>query len=246
MNMPSLLLSPVFIVLFKWTCLLALAWVAHWVLRRRDARWRLILWRCILCFGLVLPLLQFVQVPGIKIPIGSDMNSPSELANPALPATAVNPPRPIASMAQPAQAKVARSPTAIIVNFRQHASPPKQMSWASILMVTWAFGFVFGIVRLFRLNLQLSHLKKESSQPKSDLQRLAKQIQIRLNVHQAVDVQTSDAVTSPFVCGLLKPMIILPRMLMHQLSPGEMSALLNHEIAHLRHYDLFGVWLGVG
>ncbi len=66
MNLPYLLAPPMFAVLFKWTCLLALAWVAHWVLRRRHARWRLILWRSILCFGLVLPLTQFFEIPGLR------------------------------------------------------------------------------------------------------------------------------------------------------------------------------------
>ena len=51
--------SPVFIFLCKWTVLLALGWTAHGLLRSRDARWRLILWRSVLCFGLALPLLNF-------------------------------------------------------------------------------------------------------------------------------------------------------------------------------------------
>ena len=107
-------------------------------------------------------------------------------------------------------------------------------------MVIWALGCFCGAVRLVRLQLQLSRLRKETCRPSPDLQELGKQIQIRLNVRQKVDVQISDAVTSPFVCGLVKPTIILPQTLAQHLSPGEVSALLSHEMAHLRRHDL--IW----
>lgn len=105
-------------------------------------------------------------------------------------------------------------------------------------MAIWVLGCVFGAFRLFRLQLQLSHLRKNCL-PIPDLQRLATQIQNRLNVRQEIDVKISEAVSSPFVCGLLKPAIILPQTLAQKLSPDEMSALLSHEIAHLRQHDLF-------
>jgi len=237
MNLPLLLASPEFVILFKWTCLLALGWVAHWVLCRRHARWRLILWRSILCFGLVPPLLHFFQIPGLKIPIAGDAASPTEFAGPLSPAVAGNPIPPAASAKPPAQAPVAFSPASSSRNSIQPPTSPKPISWKSILMEVWALGCVGGAVRLVRLQLQLSRLRK-TCHPTADLQRLARQIQNRLNVRRKVEVQISDAVTSPFVCGLLKPTIILPRMLAQHLSPGEVSALLSHEMAHLRRHDL--------
>jgi len=61
--------SPVCEILWKWTVLLALAWTAHGLLRSRDARWRLILWRGVFFFGLALPLIQFLPLPAFQIPI---------------------------------------------------------------------------------------------------------------------------------------------------------------------------------
>lgn len=240
MNLPLFLASPGLIILFKWTCLLALGWVAHGLLHRRHARWRLILWRSILCFGLALPLLHFFQVPGFKIPIAGDAAAPSEFASSLSPAAAVNPIPPAASVAQPAPTSVAVSPASSSVNSLPRPTSPKPVSWESILTVTWALGCACGAVRLVWLHLQLSHLRNETCRPSPDLQRLAEQIRIRLKVRREVEVQISDAVTSSFVCGLLKPAIILPRTLAQQLSPGEVSALLSHEIAHLRRHDL--VW----
>src|ERR1022692_3711442 len=99
MNLPLFLVSPGSALLFKWTCLLALGWVIHVTLRRHHARWRLILWRGILCLGLTLPFLHFVQLPGLKIPVGIDAADTSGLIGSPSPASAVNP---IQSGASPA------------------------------------------------------------------------------------------------------------------------------------------------
>jgi len=67
-----------------------------------------------------------------------------------------------------------------------------------------------------------------------------RQIRDQLKVRREIEVKTTDSVRSPFVCGIRKPAIILPQSLLQQLSTAEMSALLNHEIAHLRENHL--VW----
>ena len=59
--------SPVGEILIKWTVLVALGWCAHALLRSRDARWRLILWRGILCGGLLLLLTPLFSVPTYEI-----------------------------------------------------------------------------------------------------------------------------------------------------------------------------------
>ena len=74
--------------------------------------------------------------------------------------------------------------------------------------------------------------------PPPELDELAGQIQSRLAVRRAVTVQVSEDGASPFVCGLWRPVIILPRRLLAHLGPGEAAALLSHEIAHLRRHDL--------
>jgi beta-lactamase regulating signal transducer with metallopeptidase domain len=238
MNPSSLLASPAFVFLFQWTCLIALAWVAHWILRRRQARWRLILWRSVLCFGLILPLVQLIEVPGVKIPIFADNSSLNELSSPVPSLVTVKPISTALPVAQPVKTLAAASKTTNL-NSRPSQISSKSIPSGMIMIAIWALGCLGGIVRLVRLNLQLTSLQKESCQPTSDLHRLVAQIQVRLNVQRKVNLQISDAVVSPFVCGLLRPAIILPRKLTQNLSLNELSALLSHEIAHLRQHDLF-------
>ena len=240
MNMPQLFAAPEMAILFKWTGLLALGWAAHWALRRRHARWRLILWRGILFFGLMLPLAHFFQVPGLKIPIAGAAVAGTELAAPLSPAAAVNPIQPAEATAPAPPAPGAASVISGSGNSAPISPDARPVPWGSLLLLTWAVGCGFGAFRLFRLHLQLIRLRRETCIPSPDLQRVARQIQVRLNARREVAVLVSDAVTSPFLCGLFNPAIILPRTLARNLSPGEMVALLSHEIAHLRQNDL--VW----
>jgi beta-lactamase regulating signal transducer with metallopeptidase domain len=232
-------------LLLKWTWLLAMGWAAHLALRRHHARWRLILWRGILCFGLALPFLHFFQIPGIRIPIARAAVDTRESVG--------QPPAPEGTKGtQGTKGGGSRIASGEDFPGSAGASPYQQIGdahraplhsevpWESILLLTWAVGFASGAFRLIRLHLQLSHLRKNACRPSPEHLRLAKQIQDRLNVQRPVDIQISDAVVSPFVCGLLSPTIILPRMLAQQLSPGEVSALLSHEMAHLRQHDL--IW----
>ncbi len=239
MNLPLFLVSPGTALLFKWTCLLALGWVVQGILRHRHARWRLILWRGILCLGLALPLLHFVQFPGLKIPVTIESAEAAEFLGSSASATAVTPTRSgTLPVAQPARTSSATSLVSSVSNPPPSAVSAKRISWGGLLIVIWALGCLAAALRLFRLQRQLSLLQK-SCRPAPDLRRLAQRIQNRLDVRREIDVRISDTATSPFVCGLLKPVITLPQPLVDQLSPAEMSALLSHEIAHLRGHDLF-------
>lgn len=244
MNLPLWLASPGLVILFRWTCLLAFGWAVHWALRRRHARWRVILWRGVLCCGLVLPLLHFFPVPGVKIPVRIDAAAPVEFSPP--PAAGPAPgdgasqsqPAKSAALAQPTDSPLAAAPALRSSKPVAPRASGKPVAWGGILAAIWLSGCVFGVFRLVRLQLQLSRLVK-ACQPASDIQRLAKQIQHRIKVRRDIDVRISDQVSSPFVCGLWRPTIILPKTLAQSLLPHELSALLSHEIAHLRQHDLF-------
>jgi beta-lactamase regulating signal transducer with metallopeptidase domain len=240
MNLPLLLASPEMAILCKWTGLLALGWAAHWALRRQHARWRLILWRGIFCFGLALPLAHFWQMPGLKIPIAGEAVGRTEFAGSVSPVVAANPIQPAEFMGQLPETPAEANSASRSADSAQVLPAPKPIPWESILLLTWALGCGWGVFRLLRLHLRLFRLRKETCRPSPDLQQLAKEIQVRLHARREVQIQVSDAVTSPFLCGLFRPAIILPPGLARQLSPGEMRALLSHEIAHLRQNDL--VW----
>ncbi len=62
----------------------------------------------------------------------------------------------------------------------------------------------------------------------------ATQLQLRTVPIVAVCMRVS----SPVVVGVLRPMILLPPSLMYGLDPTQLAAILSHEMAHIRRYDL--------
>jgi len=236
-NIPFLLtLSPIPLILLKWTALLALGWTVHWLLRHRHARWRLILWRSLLCFGLVLPLIQFFPVPGLKIPIQDTSDSFIGLSDLPAPVANGNTVRPSPSPQRPSEAGT----TLQRVSPPRTKTSPEPGSLKSFVLIIWVLGFVCGVLRLVCLHGQLVRLGRRADPSDAVLQKLAREIQARLRVERTVEIRVSDSVTSPFVYGLLRPVIMLPGTLAQGLSSGEISALLSHEIAHLRQHDL--IW----
>ena len=149
MNLPPLLASPVSTLLFKWTCLLALGWAGQGILRHRHARWRLMFWRGILCLGLTLPFLHFIQFPGLEIPITIGSADNTEFLSAASSAPAVkSSPAGAAPVAQPARTTPATRPASNDANASPPAVPAKRISWEGVLIVIWAVGCGAGATSL--------------------------------------------------------------------------------------------------
>jgi len=240
MNLSSALTSSSFMVLFKWTALLLLGWLAHWLLRQQHARWRLVLWRSVLCLGLALPWLQFVQLPGLKIPISNaDIPSPEPVAA-AFPVSTASPSQPMTDPLKPSAAGATHKPTATVMAPHKASPASKPIGWPMMLLGIWGLGCGWGVIRLMWLQLQLTRLCQAAAEPALGLCTLVKQTQKRLSVRKAIAIKVSETVASPFVCGLWKPTLILPKTLVQQLSENQLAALLNHELAHLRQHDL--IW----
>ena len=232
-------LSPVELLLIKWTLLLALGWLAHWRLREKHSRWRLILWRSLLCFGLVLPLTSLVSFPVLHVPI-----FPSTAAAPETPeiflAAAAGNSAPVVTPNLNSPAKpVAASATLKAITPSPLPVAVRAIRWKSLLLWLWIFGAAFAGLRLARLQWQLALIRQASRAGESALENRARELQTGLGMKRAVSVRVSDAVTSPFACGLWRPTIMLPKNLLAALPSGEISALLAHEIAHFRRHDLF-------
>jgi beta-lactamase regulating signal transducer with metallopeptidase domain len=59
----------------------------------------------------------------------------------------------------------------------------------------------------------------------------------RVGLRVAPVIAYCEQVSVPVVVGIMRPMILLPGSLVSDLTPGQLEALITHELAHLRRYD---------
>ena len=232
--------SPLGGVMWKWTALLALGWAAHGCLQRGHPRWRLMLWRGILILSLALPAVSFLSLPAVTIPVHSfatvAQTEATEVITPALaPKTGATSVQSIS--AKPSNTLALNGPGMAPTRIEQEASP-RTFPLKGTLLIVWALGCAWGVARLIWFHAQLRRLREKSEEPPAALAELAKEIRKCLGVRRGFRLRISGAIHSPFVCGVWRPVIMLPRPLVETLSNGQITALLRHEMAHLQGNDL--------
>jgi len=111
------------------------------------------------------------------------------------------------------------------------------------LPTTWILGFwLLGVTVLsLRLAGGWAVARRVASQALTpvnvELQLLAAQVAVRLNVRGAVRVCESASVAVPIMIGWLRPVIVLPAAVLAALPLAQLEALLAHEFAHIRRHD---------
>ena len=102
-----------------------------------------------------------------------------------------------------------------------------------LLVLIWLVGFAAMLVRLVSSWLSVRQMK--AMRASAELSGLAHQLANRLNV-AAPNILSAD-VPAPFVSGARRPRIVLPCDVEQNLSSDQLSAILAHELIHIRHAD---------
>jgi beta-lactamase regulating signal transducer with metallopeptidase domain len=85
-------------------------------------------------------------------------------------------------------------------------------------------------------------LREATAAPES-VCKLAEELRVSLGLRQDVRIRLTERAVSPGVCGLFRPVILLPRLVTERLAPAQLRAVLLHELIHLRRGD---VWVNCG
>jgi beta-lactamase regulating signal transducer with metallopeptidase domain len=125
----------------------------------------------------------------------------------------------------------------------QKSAAPWSLSLATLeaLGALWLLAAVVQLVPLRRQFLKLRGIRRRSTVlTEGPLAGLWERLCREQGVSSA-RLLLSAEVATPQAVGLFRPRVILPRAGLDRLSPGELSMVLCHELAHLRRGDL---WLG--
>jgi beta-lactamase regulating signal transducer with metallopeptidase domain len=106
-------------------------------------------------------------------------------------------------------------------------------------------GTLVGRWHLFAYRLRQSDsslTQREASEPSVSIQAVESQLQrlaARLRIRRQVRVRVVEASIGPAVVGLFRPTVLLPGVLVRELSPEELEPILAHELVHIRRHDLW-------
>jgi beta-lactamase regulating signal transducer with metallopeptidase domain len=174
-----------------------------------------------------LPLIRLVM-PGLSIP-------QSWLPKPLQP---VSEPRPNLEV----MSDIVIAPTdipAIVVDSSEIAVE-QTLQWATIAISIWlgvaALWLVFQLYQQYRFKVKL---RSESTEPGDALRLEMIQASERVGLHNTPLVRVSEENTGPFVTGVFRPLVILPRNFEQTFDPQQRHFALVHEFAHIKRCDLW-------
>ncbi len=111
---------------------------------------------------------------------------------------------------------------------------------ASLVVMIWFVVFIAKCVQmvggLVYSNRIINH---KTYQPETFWQNKLALFCEQLQVKRSVLLLESELVKIPIVVGHLKPIILIPLGLLSNLPPGQLEAVLLHELAHIRRHDYF-------
>jgi beta-lactamase regulating signal transducer with metallopeptidase domain len=117
------------------------------------------------------------------------------------------------------------------------------LSATSWLMATWLLVVAVEVVLIVQQRSRLARLLRRS-RPLEDTALTAQLVELagRLGLRRVPALRGAEWDGSPFVCGLLRPWLVLPEGLAGSLEPDELRQVLLHELAHVKRGDLFWDW----
>ncbi|MCX5637906.1 MAG: M56 family metallopeptidase, partial [Planctomycetota bacterium] len=117
--------------------------------------------------------------------------------------------------------------------------PPISLSWQGIVFLLWlAVVIAMGLLLLQRA-IFVRGLVVQAADADSSIKETFDYCCERMGVRRKIRLKVSANATSPAVCGLFSQVVLLPHNLSANLSASQLWAVLLHELAHIRRYDLW-------
>jgi len=245
------------VVVLKVTAILAAAWAAHGALWRSNPRWRVLLWRVTAVGLAALPAVGWLS-PAFEIRV--EPPRPAEEADFAPPAPAVSSANLVAAgstpigpssdlpdeaaafplppgMGQPAE-EFDAFPLAErqVVVWAPSESP--LAAWRGLLLAVWSAGIAILVLRwsigYYRIGQMVRRAQPAPDGIRGECRRAARAVGCRSDV----DVRQSALVQSPLLCGLGRPVLLLPPRMCEGAYRADLPAIFAHELTHVRFRDL--------
>jgi Zn-dependent protease with chaperone function len=118
------------------------------------------------------------------------------------------------------------------------------LAWQAWLLLGWGLGVIGQVGVIANQRKMLERLLRHTT-PGDDpaLLDLVTELSGRIGLRLRPDVMITDGDGSPFVCGLSRPALVLPRALARALDVDAFRSVLLHELTHIERRDLLWDWI---
>jgi len=113
------------------------------------------------------------------------------------------------------------------------------LTWQAVVFGLWLVGVLVISVLLIQRMLFVRGLVAQSASAKNRLPDMLNQCRRQVGVRRNIELRLSNNISSPAVCGLFKPVILMPTALTEKLSPDKLRAVLIHELVHIKRADIW-------
>ena len=137
--------------------------------------------------------------------------------------------QPIIPVAEPAVTSPADTP----------AIPVIPLSWQGAVFLAWLTVVMAMILLLLQRAFFVRGLVVQAKEANSVLANTIESCRISMSVKRKLGLKISANAASPAVCGLSRPVILVPQNLASSLTTDQLRAVLLHELAHIKRGDLF-------
>jgi|GEM_PF-2623491 len=119
------------------------------------------------------------------------------------------------------------------------AAETAALSWQGLVFLAWLVVVVAMGLLLLQRAFFVRQLVAQARQAKGLLVDSLEFCRRQMGVKTKIELKVSSSATSPAVCGLFRPVILLPANLAPSLGSRHLRAVLMHELAHIKRGDLW-------
>jgi len=113
------------------------------------------------------------------------------------------------------------------------------ISWKGLIFLSWLAGMTTLLLLLLQRIIFVKGLIAQAKKPNKLLSDNLEYCREKIRLRTKVSLKISPNTTSPAVCGLIRPVILIPNNLAPSLSSSQLRTVLLHELAHIKRHDLW-------
>ena len=111
--------------------------------------------------------------------------------------------------------------------------------WQGVVFLGWVVGMLVLLALLIQRACFVRGLIAQGQPCNQRLRDMLAECRYKIGIGRKIELKLSGDTLSPAVCGLFKPMILMPVSLLEKLSKENLRAILIHELAHIKRGDIW-------